>query len=374
MIDILLGKPATVLPYFGHRSRDRLVLTARALRADEFEFGEDETQVSSFEAMLTMARHFLSKEVAELPVTLEWQRTDGSTSRHEVTTDLEGFARFEIELEPEIGQPDHTAWETVTLHWENRDGAQEVDGHVLVAGKSVDLGIISDIDDTIIETGITGGFDSIAKNWRRVFAQMPQQRVAVDGAEQLYSTLGGGRVAQASLDTGDEVWTAQKRPFFYVSSSPWNLYSYLVEFKRIKSLPHGPIALRDWGFNRETLGSSSHGSHKVNAIKEILAMHDELRFALIGDDSQGDLTAYAEVAREYPERVAGIFIRRLAEPFSAEEEQAKRDIEALGIRLWLGESYDVGKEFIDGLGLDDNPQAQGGAEAIVETIEDASQS
>ena len=166
---------------------------------------------------------------------------------------------------------------------------------MLAPGCDGRLAVISDIDDTIIETGITGGIGSVARNWDRVFAQMPGQRTVVPGAATFYSELGGAGDS-GKADKPSEALVATRRPFFYVSSSPWNLFTYLVAFQQMRGLPLGPIKLRDWGLNRQTFGKSSHGSHKVEAIAGILEMYPDMQFALIGDDTQGDLPAFASPA------------------------------------------------------------------------------
>jgi phosphatidate phosphatase APP1 len=159
---------------------------------------------------------------------------------------------------------------------------------------------------------------------------------------------------------------APRRPFFYVSSSPWNLFSYLAAFKQVNRLPLGPMLLRDWGLNRRTFGHSSHGSHKSDSIRAILHMYGEFRFALVGDDTQGDLPAFARVVEENPGRVAAIFIRTAGASFSAEEKIAQATIKAAGVPLWMGDSYTVGNQFLRAAGLSD----EGHAAALVEAVED----
>ncbi|MGB3740009.1 MAG: App1 family protein, partial [Pontixanthobacter sp.] len=155
----------------------------------------------------------------------------------------------------------------------------------------------------------------------------------------------------ASDDVGKHMPAAMDRPFFYVSSSPWNLYSYLVAYMRLKALPLGPIALRDWGLNRATFGGGSHGAHKRRAIDRILNTYPHMRFALIGDDTQGDLTAYGTVVEEYGAQIAAVFIRSAGEALSAEEEAAVRTIEASGVPLWRGPDYATGAAFLEQTGL-----------------------
>ena len=334
-------------PYFGYRNRERLRLTARALRskADKFE------SKGRWQAMRTMLAQFASHEVADLPVELEIVSPAGTKTRHRTITDGDGYARFDIPLTGDWPYDPRPEWETVTLHWLSGGDARSVDAHVLSPGEETALGVISDIDDTIIETGITGNFRAVLRNWRRVLMEMPEERILVPGTDVFYSALGGGDVQGNREGHAGEHRRASNRPFFYVSSSPWNLFSYLVAYMRGRGIPLGPIMLRDWGLNRETFGSSSHGAHKTAAITDILATYPEIRFALIGDDSQGDLTAFADIASAHGARIAAIFIRKVGEAMSPEERAGKEAIEAANVPLWLGEGYTEIRAFLTSIGL-----------------------
>lgn len=91
-----------------------------------------------------------------------------------------------------------------------------------------------------------------------------------------------------------------------------------------------------------------------------------MRFALIGDDTQGDLTAYGAVVKENPDRIAAVFIRKAAgEAFTEDELAAKSAIEGAGVPLWLGEDYSTGEAFLAEAGL----AGDGDARQIVETVE-----
>lgn len=360
-MDLFLAPPVQLEPYFGYRSRERLILTARALRSART--GLD--RPNRLQAMRTMLAQFASREEAQVRVTLEIE-VAGRLLRHEAETDREGFARFDIALDPPFDLPSRPVWEIVALRWFNRLGPQCVEAHVLAPGADSRLAVISDIDDTIIETGITGGLRSIARNWRRLVAELPAERIAVPGADALFGALGGGLALPPGERRPERRIPAAHRPFFYVSSSPWNLFAYLVAFQRAKGLPLGPLLLRDWGLNRATFGSASHGLHKSAAIDAVLGLYPELRFALIGDDTQGDLPAYARVVEQHPTRVAAIFIRRATgEPLSPEELAARAAIEAAGVPLWLGDSFAVGKDFLDAAGFTPG----GETEQIVRAVE-----
>lgn len=355
-------RPLTIQPHFGHRSRSRLILSARALRMKEARFDRQ----STLGAIGTMLGQFISHEVPGVEVTLEVKGKDGPILTHTVTSDDEGFVHFDVALEPEWDLPEHPAWEVAHLHWEGSEGGrEEVDAHVLAPGADGRLAVISDIDDTIIETGITGGLGSVMENWDRVFAQMPGQRTIVPGAQDFYRELGGAGPAESAAAPSERL-TATKRPFFYVSSSPWNLFSYLVAFQRMRGLPLGPIKLRDWGLNRQTFGKSSHGDHKVGAIADILAMYPDMRFALIGDDTQGDLPAFANAVKQFPGQIAAVFMRTVsAEALAPSEEEAIAAIREGGIPLWMGEDYATGLEFLAANGFTPSGETQ----QIVKTVD-----
>lgn len=329
----LFGKdPVRVQPYFGYRSRDRLIISARALHCAPPSFARG----SRWRAMRTMLRQFTAPRAAGLEVELRLQKADAVLLRHSAVTDAEGYVHFDLPLHPELDLPPEPRWEVVALHWNTDEGRQCAEGHVLVPAGASRLAVICDVDDTIIETGITGNLRAVAQNWKRVLAQWPADELALpEGAGHA-----GKRIA------------ATHRPFFYVSSSPWSLFSCLVAFMRLKELPPGPLLLRDWGFNRAAFDSAGRGAHKTRAIDDLLAMYPEFRFALIGDNTQSDLAAYADAVEHNPQRIAAIFIRtRAGHRFTALEQAAKARIEAAGVPLWLGDTYGVCREFLDTAGF-----------------------
>lgn len=346
--------PVRIQPYFGYRNEERLFITARALRSRESRF----VKSGKWRAMRTMMGQFASHEVEGLPVELEIAPPDGESRRHQGLTDKEGFVHFDIRLEGDWPYADLPEWETVSFHWSNGEGEHCIDGHVLAPGRTTALGVISDIDDTIIETGITGNFRAVMRNWRRVLMEMPEERILVPGADLFYNALGGAEDFRAGKGHAGDHQRATLRPFFYVSSSPWNLFSYLVAYMKGRGLPLGPIMLRDWGLNRETFGSASHGAHKRAAIDGILATYPDMKFALIGDDSQGDLTAFADVAAHTPHRVRAVFIRKVGEAMTPEELAAEQSLKAAGIPLWMGEGYEEGRKFLASIGLLEDTEAK----------------
>lgn len=169
--------------------------------------------------------------------------------------------------------------------------------HVLVPGLSASFGIISDVDDTVVQTGAT----DLLRMARAVFLGNAHTRLPFEGVAAFYEALQAGPLGQAN------------NPIFYVSSSPWNLYDLLLEFFALHKIPVGPLTLRDWGLSSRELLPTSHGPHKLGAIRKILAMYPHLPFILIGDSGQEDPEIYATVMREMPGRVRVAYIRNVSE-------------------------------------------------------------
>ncbi len=341
--------PVRLQPFFGHRSETRLTLSARALRARK-PGPETFANRGRLQAMRTMLAQFASREVAGLDVRLELKGPGGAEVEVHAVSDAEGYVRFDVPLEPGWPLSRDPAWEVACLHWLTTEGPQCIEAYVLAPGTATQLAVVSDIDDTIVETGITGGYRAVARNWRRVLAELPDERIAVPGADVFFGALGGGAVLAHPGSVGAR-YAATHRPFFYISSSPWNLFAYLVAFQQSRGLPLGPLLLRDWGLNRATFGAESHGGHKRAALERLLAFYPDLRFALIGDDTQGDLAAYSETVQANPGRVAAVFIRTSAGALSPQELAGKAIIEAARVPLWLGEDFATGHEFLRSIGI-----------------------
>jgi len=207
---------------------------------------------------------------------------------------------------------------------------------IIAPGTDNHWGIISDIDDTVVETGAT----DFLKNWRRVLVDRPADRLAVPGASTLYKMIARDHAAPA-------------RPFFYVSSSPWNLYGFIAEFMEMNGIPHGPMFLKDYGIDRTQFIRKSHDEHKLPAIESVLAFYPRLRFLLIGDNGQRDVSVYAQVVKDFRQRVAAVFIRDVdGSCRSGPEGGLLEEIEASGVPTFCGAGFGDAVSVVEKLDLD----------------------
>jgi phosphatidate phosphatase APP1 len=115
-------------------------------------------------------------------------------------------------------------------------------------------------------------------------------------AETLAGESPWAAVLSRGLGGPDEV-----DPVFYVSSSPWNLHEFLLEFLAHRGFPAGPVLLRDL----------VTGGHKHERIDELFGVHADLRWVLLGDSGEHDPAIYAETVRRHPGRVLAVCIREV---------------------------------------------------------------
>lgn len=205
----------------------------------------------------------------------------------ETTSDEEGFFVLRFSCDEPFGE---ALWHDVTV--ELPDSGFSVVTHATAPPPAAEFGIISDIDDTIVETNAT----SLVRMARAVFLNNAAMRTAFAGVSELYRQL-----------------HRDLNPIFYVSSSPWNLYELLHHFMDLKGIPHGPMFLQDWGIDEATLFKTSHLAHKLERIRMLMDYYPDLPFVLIGDSGQHDPEIYLDAIRAYPGRIRAALIRDVSE-------------------------------------------------------------
>ena len=256
----------------------------------------------------SMVRRFNSREIAGADLAAELP--DGS--QHLVTTDDEGYFTLLIEP-PALPEPVAHLWYPIPVRvtrlprpFPPPPELIAAQATVLVPPDTAEFGVISDLDDTVFETRAT----NILKMLGRVLFSNARSKQPFEGVADFYRALQLGRTGRPD------------NPFFYVSSSPWNLYDVLDEFLRIHHIPPGPLLLRDLGLGRpaapvpDGIGGAAaiHFAHKLHEISDILSTYPTLPFVLLGDSGQEDAGIYREVVRRFPGRVRAIYIRDVQVP------------------------------------------------------------
>ncbi|GEO03681.1 hypothetical protein AAE02nite_13450 [Adhaeribacter aerolatus] len=309
-----LFNPLQIITYRSYGTRNRLYLKGRVL-ADKGVTPPADTD-TILDNILNIYRRFESDEIPNARLKIMFQDQEYFT-----TTDKEGY--FVINLEPKTPLELADIWhhmvvELVDAPVKIPDGLQ-AKAEILVPPLDAEYGIISDIDDTIIKTQST----NMVAMWGNVVFHNAHSRLPFAGVSAFYKSLQLGRNGK------------RNNPFFYVSSSPWNMYDLLHDFMDINGIPPGPILLRDFGLEKEKLFRSDHMGHKYKEIQNILLTYPELNFVLIGDSGQEDANIYREVVKNFPTRILAIYIRDVELPDRAKmvvevsEELKKGKVEML---------------------------------------------
>ncbi|MQW78131.1 DUF2183 domain-containing protein [Nocardioides sp. dk4132] len=266
-----------IVAYIGHGSAGRVILRGRVL--DNPAPAETIEGEAVWAAVRRSAAGFLTRELPGVPLRARIGAAETTTE-----TDRDGY--FETELEAsDLVAPWTDARVSLAAAYRGIEAAGAVI-QVRVAGPQARLGIISDVDDTILQTGVQRTWSMV----RQTLTGSALTRTPFAGAAELYRALEG-----------------PGNPFFYVSSSPWNLHDFLLGFLDHRGFPAGPLLLRD------LVGDGRVGSrgHKLARIEEVLRLHPRLRFVLVGDSGEHDPEIYAEVVRRHPGRIAAVYIREV---------------------------------------------------------------
>lgn len=246
----------------------------------------------------------------------------GGHSATEVT-DSHGFANFSLPV-PDLPVGWHEARAVITPI-EDGESASGT-GRIVKPSPKAPFLVISDIDDTILLTGLTEGAAMVV----RTVLREASERAAIPGMASLYRGLVRG------ISTG----AGNRKPaptFFYVSTGSWSFYPALQEFVQLRGFPLGPMFLTHWGPTERYLRRSG-AEHKRTAIRRLMEAYPRMPFVLIGDSGQRDPLTYEEMAREFPDRVKLILIRQVGDEDDERNTELRSHAETLraeGIPLHL---------------------------------------
>ena len=215
-------------------------------------------------------------------------------------TDDHGYFKIETSLGNLKGLTNEEGWLSFELSYSNVNIKRNIQnsnrfpGELLIPSDKAQFGVASDIDDTILHTGVVSTL-----KWRVLINTVfknAKSRMPLKGAAEFYHLLHRGI-------SGDNA-----NPIFYVSHSPWNLYRYLELFLKQNNFPKGPILLRSF----KTIFKKKEEGEKPQKQKEIINLlktYPELPFILIGDSGEHDPDIYIEIAELFPNRIKAIYLR-----------------------------------------------------------------
>lgn len=238
---------------------------------------------------LQLLQLFQVKPIARQRVLLYWQ-----DQQFEAYSGTDGFVRFQWKSD----QPVPEGWHEVTLECPAEKGypASTASG-LLFVPHITQFCFISDIDDTILQSHSR----SVFKQLRELLFNNPRQRKLFNEVVPLYRQFAEAQAVAPA-----------RNPFFYVSSSEWNLYDYILDAFRHHGLPEGAFLLNQikrW-YQLFQTGRSKHEGKLLRMVR-LLELFPHQRFVLLGDNSQKDPNLYSSLVNKYADRILAVYIRNV---------------------------------------------------------------
>lgn len=284
--------PLQIITFHSYGTASHLYVKGRAIEDESI----DLSKTGFLNLLWNSWKRFITDKVknAKLIFTL----ADGRTI--ETITDSQGYFLIDTMVENLLPLTDEEGWLHYSISFAEDIPDRKIQqnnkflGEILIPSEDAKFGVISDIDDTILHTGLTSLFKwAVIKN---TFFKRAEKRIPLEGAADFYQKLHDGK-------SGNHT-----NPLFYVSHSPWNLYHYLEVFLEKNNFPKGPILLRDF-MNPFAKQYKPEKPQKQKEIMNILKTYPQLSFILIGDSGEHDPDIYIEIAEAHPERILAIYMR-----------------------------------------------------------------
>jgi phosphatidate phosphatase APP1 len=253
--------------------------------------------------MLALLRLFLVKPRARAAVKLVWEGV-----AVEGITEKDGF--FHLQWKPLVMPVPGAYHLEVSITNVESSPVTTAKGVVFIPQRSR-FGCVSDIDDTFLVSHSA----TIFKRLYVLFTRNSHTRKPFEGVANHYRLLSG---------TGN--------PFFYVSSSEWNLYDFIFEFARYYELPLGIYLLSQIKQLHQLFktGQQKHAT-KFTRISRILKNYPHMRFVLLGDDTQEDPNIYKALTEHFPSQIIAVYLRHVRDSRYELTKQLVDGIQAKGI-------------------------------------------
>jgi phosphatidate phosphatase APP1 len=283
--------PWKIIAFQTYGTNTHLYARGRAIEDEAI----DLSKKGIFSLMLNNYKRFGTDEVKHTPLVL--MLPDGRS--FQTTTDHKGYFIIDRQVENLEQLADEEGFVHYEIAFANPPASTLIKsdnrflGEIIIPCSEAEFGIASDIDDTILHTGVTSRF-----KWRLIINTMFKRaggRSPLEGAAEFCHMLHRGSTGKLA------------NPMFYVSHSPWNLYRYLELFLTKNGFPKGPILLRNLSdFFSKKIGEKPQ---KHKDIIQLLEMYPNLPFILIGDSGENDADIYIEIAETFPKRIKAIYLR-----------------------------------------------------------------
>ena len=221
-----------------------------------------------------------------------WSRASPGRKQR-VATDRDGY--FRVHLRPRHRRRPAACGTPIDLEL-LRPVAVKAEGELFVPPATCRFVVISDIDDTVMHTGVA----SKAMMLWRLFMQVPRAGSPSPGWRPSWGPCTPGAPGPSTTRCS-------------TSPAPPGQLRGAGCLLPPHGIPVGPLLfLREWGLTVQSPLPRRGKGHKLELIRNMLALYHDLPFVLIGDSGQRDPEIYARVVREHPGRVLAVYVRNVS--------------------------------------------------------------
>lgn len=286
------GWSYAVLPYPGYGTQEQVRVLARVVLAAPSREPSSVRGVAAWRRLVTLQRSRVDVEVG----------VEGVSGVQQVRSGPGGI--IDAVLPWSLSPGPHS----VSFRVGNRPPVRST---VHVGDPQARTGILCDIDDTALLTGLQRPLSAAWRTFTRAFAQ----RAPVEGMADLLTTIHREHGGQGA-------------PVVYLSTGPWNFNEPLTRFLARNGFPAGPLLQTDWGPSAEGFFRDGR-AHKQRSLQRLRADFPGVRWLLIGDDGENDPAIYRDFAREHPDHVAAIVLRQVGADVGPDTTKDAGDAEVL---------------------------------------------
>lgn len=311
-----LGVPS-IMPFRGFGSYETGEVFITGMLSEDKGLEKPETSNSSWQNLLATLKRYSGDQIPGAKVEVQF-----NDNKEILLTEETGLFKTSFQFLP---QRDGQASEWVNYKVILRDDLTGEDkifsstGEILIPGLDADFGVISDIDDTIIVSHST----RLLRKLQLLLTRNSRTRKPFPGVEEFYHALHKGEKGES------------KNPFFYISSSEWNLYDLIEDFCTFNNFPKGVFLLREFNSGLVNLwkqGGRNH-EHKFEKINNIFKSYPTMSFVLVGDNGQHDPEIYSRIAHRFPGRVKAIYIRTIRKQKDERMLKIMADLEKIEVQI-----------------------------------------
>lgn len=175
--------PLMIQSYSGYASQDRLYVQGRVLENENIFLEEDQNRIRT---LIDNFKRFESDEIrgAKVRLTVRGRQYD-------LVTDEEGYYELEEAWDTPLS-PDENRWINISAELIDHSGREDspvvkMEDEILFPASDADLGVISDVDDTVLRTFATSRF-RLKMLYATLFLD-PYERLPLENVGEVFSAL-----------------------------------------------------------------------------------------------------------------------------------------------------------------------------------------